>query len=339
MTPTPAHGLRRHRRWAAALGVAALLGLAGCGASDDMAGSTAAEPQPAAGGVAPAAKDESNYSLQDSGGGRDAAGSASPVVVATTGPRQVIRTAELTVEVDDLDDAARRARAVAPSLGGVVASEKSDRPGREESDDDGGTSVIELRVPSARLDEAIGRLAELGTERGRAVTSEDVTAQIADLDGRLATQRAALDRVRQLLARAGSIKDVLALEADLTQREADLEGLQQRLAALRGQADLSSLTVTLVTEGSPAAEEPRTGFVGGLEAGWESLADTAVVVSAVVGALLPWAVPIGLVVAGVVVLRRRRRGTAAAPPPAPAPVPAPPAAPRPEGAPPAAPPA
>jgi hypothetical protein len=142
------------------------------------------------------------------------------------------------------------------------------------------------------------------------MTSEDVTAQIADLDGRIATQRGALVRVRQLLGRAASVKEIVELEADLTRREADLEGLQRRVAALRGQAELSSVTVTLIGHRAPNTatepDEPRTGFVGGLKSGWDALTATFVVVSAVVGALLPWMVPSALVAAVVVLIRRRR---------------------------------
>ena len=57
---------------------------------------------------------------------------------------------------------------------------------------------------------ALDELAKLGTEESRAVQTEDVTEQLVDLDARLATQRASVDRVRALLARASTIGEVVS---------------------------------------------------------------------------------------------------------------------------------
>lgn len=310
----------RRVRVIAPLALVLMLGpiLAACGGDSDMSSSSERAPvradaQPADGGGAREAGGGSSAdSGADAGGAQSPGGDSAATSSAALTGRQVIRTASVTVEVKDLTAAAAAARSLGPSLGGLVASEKSQRPDATDSPGPtgAGESVIELRVPERRLDEALNRLAALGRERGRAVTSEDVTAQIADLDGRVATQRQALVRVRQLLSRAATVKDILELEQELTRRESDLEGLQRRVAALRGQAQLSTVTVTLVTPATPVEEaegsqEPRTGFVGGLKGGWDALTATFVVVSAIVGALLPWAVPAAVVLAVVVLVRRR----------------------------------
>ncbi|MFN8077377.1 MAG: DUF4349 domain-containing protein [Kineosporiaceae bacterium] len=316
----PTTGARPPRRSGVAVAGAVLLAalLAGCGADSTMSDQA---------GGAPAMADRAtvDQGAPDGSGGDDQVRGAVAYAVGTTRadaapaalPRQIIRTATITVAVADLDEAASAVRALGPSVGGLVATEKSDRPPAEDDESSSGTTVIELRVPADKLDAAVARLAALGTVRARALTSEDVTSQVADLDGRVATQRAALERVRQLLAKATNVKDVLALEADLTQRESDLEGMMQRLAALRGQVALSSLTVTLVGEDSAVDEDqPRKGFRGGLSAGWSALSDTSVAASAVAGALLPWCLP-GAIVAAVVVALRRRRRRSVPPPSAP----------------------
>lgn len=314
--PIPAAGGRRRVRCGGTLAMLAALVVLGpvltaCGA-DDKASSgeepAAARPQAGQGAdgdraLVGGAGDSHGTDSTGAGG----AGQPSPVVLAQ---RQVIRTAAITVQVDDVVAAAVAARALGPALGGLVSSEKTQRSAASDAGspgDDADESVIEVKVPQARLDEALERLAALGRERSRAVISEDVTAQIADLDGRIATARQALTRVRQLLGRAASVKEILELEQDLTRRESDLEGLQRRVAALRGQADLSTVTVTLVGPGTPIdePEEAQTGFVGGLKGGWHALTRTFVAGSAIAGALLPWLVPAGAVGALVVVVRRR----------------------------------
>jgi hypothetical protein len=170
-------------------------------------------------------------------------------------------------------------------------------------------AVVELRIPVARMDEALTRVTDLpdGTVRSRETTAEDVTADLADLDSRVATQRAGLERVRALLARTGSLEEIVALEKELTRRQADLEAAQARAAVLHDRADLATVTVTLRTV-APVASTGDGGFAAGFRAGGRALRRATVVTLTVFGALLPFllvlavpAVPTG------VLLRRRAR--------------------------------
>ena len=110
-----------------------------------------------------------------------------------------------------------------------------------------------------------------------------------------------------MLAQATSIGDVVAVESELAQREADLECLQRRVAALHDRVALSTVTVELrgAAASPPAATPP--GFGSGLGAGWAGLKVVGAVLATAVGFLLPF-LPVLAAVAGVVwvVLRRRR---------------------------------
>jgi hypothetical protein len=164
----------------------------------------------------------------------------------------------------------------------------------------------------------------VGKEISRAATAQDVTGDLADLQSRVATQRASVARIRALLAKAGSLRDVVLLESEVTKREAELEALQARQAALADRADLATLTVDLRTSVAAAAvrAEERSAFLTGLDGGWQALVASTGVVLTILGGLLPFAVVAALVgVPVLVLLRRRRRATVkpAAAPPAPAP--------------------
>jgi hypothetical protein len=76
-------------------------------------------------------------------------------------------------------------------------------------------------VRNARLELDVGDVAAV-SGRLRSVAADDVTDQVADLDGRLASQRAGVVRIRALLDKATSVGDVVLIESELTQREADL---------------------------------------------------------------------------------------------------------------------
>ena len=149
--------------------------------------------------------------------------------------RDVVRTAQLTLQVADPTVATRSVRTAVAAAGGAVAEEQVDTTG----------AWLVVRVPAAGLDRLVDDLAAAGTVLARSGRTEDATEQLVDLDSRVATQQASVTRVRALLAQATSIGDIVSVESELARREADLESLQRRLAALRDRVALSTLTVEL----------------------------------------------------------------------------------------------
>ena len=218
----------------------------------------------------------------------DPAGSAPLGRVVPPGA-SLIRTADLGVRVDDVRAAADRALDLAVTAGGTVTSERSD------GGSGGGSATLALRVPPDRFAAAVGALAALGEEQSRSLGVEDVTDQVVDLESRLATQRASVERVRALLDEAQNLGEVVQIEGELTRRTADLESLQARLAALTERVELSTITVTLYGGEAPVpAGDEVVGFADGLRGGWSAFLGTARVLAATAGALLPF-VPIVLV--------------------------------------------
>lgn len=210
--------------------------------------------------------------------------------------RSVIRTARLTLEVKDLPAVSATVRDTVASVGGFVAGEHTvDK-----------SSSFTVRVPSNRLDEVMGRLAAAGTVTERSGQAEDVTDQMVDLQSRLATQRASVARVRALLERANTVGEVVAVESELASREAELESLQRRLASMSGRVALSTLTVSL-HPGPVVLPEPGNGFLAGLAAGWRAFVAATGSVLTGLGAVLPFALLLGLVIGGVLLGRRAAR--------------------------------
>jgi hypothetical protein len=110
------------------------------------------------------------------------------------------------------------------------------------------------------------------------------------------------------MVQAKDIGQVVALEGELSQREADLESLESQLAALKNSVERSSLTVWLSTpENTPVT---RTGFVAGLRSGWDAFTASLSGLLTAIGAVLPFAVLSALVAAALWRLLRRRRASA-----------------------------
>jgi hypothetical protein len=317
---------RRRRAWvatgaaAAVIAVAAIIGPSltgglGLGGSSMGAADSAAEPElaPADGGAEVYSGDGTDFegdSTLGSAGGTDQPSEES------TGRREVIATASVTLETTDAAAASDRISDLATDAGGYVESLSLQRSGTLETgagdvaiEPYAGDAWITVRVPAAELTEVTTALGEIGEVRSSEVQRADVTAEVVDLRARAEALEASVDRLRELMTDADSTADLLTAEDALSARQAELDSLRGQLAVLDDQVALSSLTVSL-TEPAPITEADPTGFGDGLGAGWNTLVATLNGIVIGLGFLLPWLVVIAVVVTVVALVvrtvRRRR---------------------------------
>lgn len=284
--------------------------LVGCGGAGEPAGDR--------GGAPPAgARDGQGRPEQgptEPGGKHDQdRGSAQAPQRIPTPERSIVYIGQLTVRADDVADAAAEATRLTTTAGGFVAGDNRRGDGNQ------GSATLVLRVPGARFQDTVTALAELGKELDRTLTVDDVTEAVVDLDTRIASQQASVDRVRALLARADRIESIVTIERELATREAELASLQAHKRTLASQVAYSTITLKLVAPKAAVAKrkDAELGFVVGLRNGWRAFTDTVVVLLTVLGALLPFllalAVPAALVWLGLR-YRGRRAGPAATAP-------------------------
>ena len=247
--------MRRADRWPIALALLLLIVIVvACGAqSAAVPGASAA----AAGGDAvqglagasagtgePAADEETA-----GGGPASGNGNAAPI------EQRIIKTGEVTVEVLDVPATVGRVRAFVLELGGYVGGSQAG------SGDQGAT--LTLRVPAARFDETLERLRDLdGEVIAEATRESDVTRQIIDLGARIANLEASEASYRVLLERAERIEDVLAVQSRLDGVRGEIEQLNAQLQDIEGDADLSTLTVSLIPAAEPIVEQTQAWDVG-----------------------------------------------------------------------------
>ena len=275
---------------------------AAAGAAIETANPDAREaPQPASGGAAGDNK---------AGGAKVDAASVDPSALAG---RRLVRNGDLSVRVADVPVAVAKVRSLATAARGVIADEKTSTQPVSQPEGDAPSqrpfseSVLTVRVPQTALDKVMDDVGRLGTVVSRGQSSSDVTGQYIDTTSRLRTQRESVERVRALLGRATTIGQVVQIESELARRQADLESLQARMAALEDQTTLATLVVTLMTKDAPVAATVTPGsFVAGLRGGWDALLASVAVALTVIGAVLPFAILIALVAVPLLVLRRRR---------------------------------
>jgi len=302
----------RSRFGLAAVGLITVLAVGACGGTGGSKSDSGSEQNAAA----PAQR----LTEQDSSSGAKT-GTAVKFPVRAVEERSLIYKGELTVRASNVDEAAAKASTIATGAGGVVAGDnRKDGSGGDQS-----TADLTIRVPSAAFTSTVGKLSDLGKELNRGINVEDVTEAAVDLDTRIASQTASVNRTRALLARAQQITDIVTIEQELARREADLGSLQARKRSLADQVTLSTITLHLIgpTASAPADEDEKRTFFTGLAGGWNAFTATVNGLLIVFGALLPFMIAFGIPAAVLIWALRRRKQRPVGPPPGPLGPPAP----------------
>lgn len=266
---------------------AAALLLAGCAAAPSDS-STESAPLPAVEQGAP------DVATSD--------GSDASQPTAAAGEQAVVVTGWVSIVADAPVEAADAAADLATTAGGSVSS----RSQSARADDVPERAELTLRVPADAVDALLVDLRDVGDVRNVDVTSVDVSQQVQDLDVRVTSTRASVDRLTALLATAADTATLLEIEGQLTVRTSELESLLAQQASLSDQVALSTITVSIAST-AVAPEEPPATFVEGLGAGWASLVAALGAVAVAAGAVLPWLAALALPAAIVVGLVHRRR--------------------------------
>ena len=287
--------------------VALLGGCSGSRDGDSAAGDSVSEDRASGGGMAPS--DEAAPADPGGGGGTGTGADADLAVdtVALAQAREVIRTGVVDLSVDDVEDATAEVRRIAAAAEGFVADEQVHAADSEVS--------ITVRVPTDDFDDVRAQVAEVGEVVEQTVEAEDVTAEMVDVETRIESLQKSVDRLQAMLGGAGDVAQLASVEGELARREQELEAMLGQQRVLEDQVSLGTLTVNLSEDEAPTPDDDAAGFGDGLRQGWVALVDGGRAALAVLGFVLPFAVP--ALVIGVPlrwwVLRRR-----ATPPPVPA---------------------
>jgi hypothetical protein len=227
---------------------------------------------------------------------------------ASVAPNMLIRTGNASVEVDSVELAMARVRELAQRLGGYVGN-TSVRGGEQATR----SATLELKIPAARFDQAIGGLRPIGKVESVQVQAEDVGEEYVDLSARTANARRLEERLLGLLAtRTGKLEDVLAVERELARVRQEIDTQEGRLRYLRSRAAVSTLTVTVHEPRPLIGDYPRARPIrGAFRDAWRNFVGFTAGFIASLGFLIP----LGLILAGIVWLVRRYLPRRRRPPP------------------------
>jgi hypothetical protein len=222
--------------------------------------------------------------------------------------RQVERSASLTLTAptDKVQETSDQIVQTTGRLGGFVAQSSV-------SVQDGtGTATLRLRVPSARLDDAMAALAKLGDVSAMNQNEQDITGTFSAT--RAALQDAKAERVGLLSALRKATEDAqrTRLNQRLRENAARIRAAESALTAVKRRAALATIDVQVQAGDKPSATTREQGFGIGTaaKAAVRVLSASAGVFLLIIAAALPLLAVAVVGMYGVRTARRRSRENA-----------------------------
>ncbi len=221
--------------------------------------------------------------------------------------RLIIRNADLTIVVDDALETINTIRALVSKLEGWEVTSNV----WEYNEIKRGSMTV--RVPAEQLDAFLDDLRELANEvTSELISGQDVTEEYVDLQAQLTNLAATRDRVRSFLDEAKDVEEALAVNAELSRLEGEIERITGRVQYLESSARYSSISIEIIPDalnqpvqiGKWRPEGTAKGAIEALISALQFLADALIVI---VLFILPLLLVVGLPIYLFVRWTRRRR--------------------------------
>ena len=277
--------------------------VAACSSSDD-AGTEAVDTTIAAsgqdGGGDSAEADALAADERTSAGSYEVVMDDGTVVFQQTAPgydSKIIRdgSVDLRIEPGTFGTSAGQIRQIANDLGGYVASGESRI--EEYEDDRYAVGWYTIRIPSDRFEDAVERVEQLGERVSASLSSQDVTEEYVDLEGRLSYWREQEAFYERLMAEATTIEDLVTLQTRMQDVLLNIEQIEGRLRYLDARTDFATLTVGISevpTETAPPVVEP--GDPGPIAEAFDQAGEVLLATVGFIIVAAAVAIPIGILV-------------------------------------------
>lgn len=177
--------------------------------------------------------------------------------------QSIIRSAELTIETNDVNKVYDQAKSTVESFGGRIESSSFQEAGSGY----GPSAFLTIRIAENKLDLAIEEFSSLGKQSSLSVNSYDVTLQTIDLEARVKSLTESRDRLQTLLDEATSTSELITGEQALASLQSELDSYQSQLDYLKTQVSESTIYLQITSD--------RSSITSGLNGLKETLLNAA----------------------------------------------------------------
>ena len=237
------------------------LSLCACGASQSAAYERSASEAPAAMYMRADSAAEADFGGFSAAEGANTAGEPGSDAPETD-PSKIIYSASATVETTDFDSSIAKLLALVEENRGWI--ESSSMSGANYYSISRGNSSnrsasYTLRIPSDKFELLMGSLSQIGNVPYSHTYTENVTSQYYDTQARLTAYQTQETRLLEMMEKAETVSDVIAIEEKLTELRYQIESLQSALKNWDRQVSYSTIDLE-VMEVKEYTPEPRQSY-------------------------------------------------------------------------------
>lgn len=160
-------------------------------------------------------------------------------------------------------------------------------------EEDGKNSgYLTFMIPSKNFDNFLNRLNELGKVKNLSISTEDVSEEYFDLEGRLKILESQRTLLLSWLEKAKDIKDLLSIRSELQNIETEIEKIKGRMNYINYHSEYSEISVLLTEKsiGVPLWEKSEIlkRILDGLTFAIKSIINSLLILIIFLAIIVPW---------------------------------------------------
>lgn len=182
---------------------------------------------------------------------------------------QIIKTGTLRFESKDLAQTHAQILSIIRQANGYVQNDNSGKNYNQLYHN------LTVRVPTENFQSTLDAIAN-GVEHfdEKTISRKDVTEEFVDLNARLKAKRALENRYLTLLAKAINVKEMLAIERELSEIRESIERAEGRLKYLNNKVSMSTFSIQFykIEIATRSSSSFGTKMVNAVKSGWNGIA-------------------------------------------------------------------
>lgn len=184
--------------------------------------------------------------------------------------KKIIKDGNLSIKTNDLNKSKILIDNILKKINGYYESENFN------NDYDSKSFNLKIRIPFQKFEKLISEIENGENEIiDKSINTRDVTSEYFDIESRLSNKRGYLKRYKELLEKANSIEDILAIEEKVRILEEEIESKEGELKYLSDQVDYSTLELYIFKEKDNIDKNNEDSFfdniLKSLGNGWKSI--------------------------------------------------------------------
>ncbi len=165
--------------------------------------------------------------------------------------KKVIKDGDLTLKVDNVDNAVTQIEKIAKDNGGDLFSSNFFKNSQDLK-----SGMLTIKVPVANFEKTFTEVKKVAAAVVRESTSgQDVTREYQDLEGRIKNKQAEELAYQKVLDQAQKVSDILEVTQSLSRVRGEIESLQGTLRYLAAQTDMSTITINMSEDSGIAVSD------------------------------------------------------------------------------------